>query len=69
MFSRFKQLLQQALFSGPNQYHRILPGNQIIDFDWEADCDNPGNGDRESWVAEKKLAQTTQKIAREFRKS
>ena len=40
-----------------------------MDIDWEAEWDNLSNADRESRVAEKNLAQTTQKTVREFRKS
>ena len=36
--------------------------------DWEAECDNLSNGDGESRVPEKNLAQSIQKIVREFRK-
>ena len=39
-----------------------------MDIDWEAEWDNLSNADRESCVAEKNLAQTTQKTVREFRK-
>ena len=39
-----------------------------MNIDWEAEWDDLGNDDGESRVAEKNLAQSTQKIVREFRK-
>ena len=40
-----------------------------MDIDWEAEWDNLSNDDGESRVAEKNLAQATQKTVREFRRS
>ena len=40
-----------------------------MDIDWEAEWENLRNDDGESRVAEKNLAQATQKSVREFRKS
>ena len=39
-----------------------------MDIDWETEWDNLSNDDHEPRVAEKNLAQTTQKSVREFRK-
>ena len=66
--------LRWALFSGPIQYHRILPWffsttetiSEIMDMDWEAEWD--GLGDNEPWVTEMYLAGSTQKVVQDFRK-
>ena len=62
------------MFSGPIQYHRILPWffstietiSEIMDMDWEAEWD--GLGDNEPWVTETHLAGSTQKAVQDFRK-
>ena len=63
-----RQKQPQCPGSGSIQYHGVLRhdrNNQIMDVDWEAEWNSLSN---ESWVAEKNLAGTLQKMVREFRR-